>query len=369
MTLAAPYNTERAENGIRSNVDVVQTATATHPSWDGPVTLPVESSSVTFDEAWSPYIQATAELAPSAELAALLDPRTGVRVRLDAGYLYDGTTPDVHTLADLGLRTRPLRESPGGDSLSIALASDEALAQDWTPLGASLTFPPGTAVVTVVRDVVHWRILPDAVFLNTLPGSAVTTEAITVTTGTDVWALLADLVDQVGGWLYVDGSRIWTLTTRPEAAGVSRHIVKGGELGTREDLESVLDRETWANAVLLTYDGGQQSWAWVESGPLSVTAAPVRVFRHTRRAPWPGADPAKRAARSLVRRTVTRGRGMTFKAVAALWLRPGHTITVTPRDGAPSRELVSRVTFDLPAGTMTVRTRHPETDPTIGIGA
>lgn len=366
--MTAPY-AARAETGIRSTVPFLVTATANHPAWPAPVDLPVQSASCTFDEAWSPYIQATADLAPSGPLAALLDPRAGVRVRLDAGYLYDGTTRDVHTLGDLHLRTRPWRQEPSTSSLSLTLASDEALLQDWTPLGAQLTFPAGTPVVTVVRDVVHWRVDPDAVLMNALPSSAVTSAAVVVSTGTDPWAVLADIADQVDAQVYVDGARIWNLTPRVQVAGISRHIVKAGETGTLETLEDVLDRETWGNAVLLTYEGGQQSWAWADSGPLSVTAVPVKVQRVTRRAPFPGADASKRAARSLLRRTLTRGRGQTITAVAALWLRPGMTITVQPRDGEPTRELVSRVTFDLPAGTMTVRTRHPEIDPTIGIGA
>jgi len=288
---------------------------------------------------------------------------------MDAGYVYAGAVVDSHQIVDLGLRGRPVTISPGGSQMTLTASSDEALLQDWTPLGATAVYPIGTPVATVLAALVHWRVAPDAVVVSTLPASAVLTQALTVTTGANVWLLLADLADQFAAWLWVDGSRVWHLDPRPDLAGVSAHVMKTASGGTIEDLEQTLDRETWANAVLLTYAGGQQAWAWIETGSLSVTSVPVRVFQDRRDLPYPGADAAKAAARALVARTVSRGRGLTITAVAALWLRPGMTITVQPPDGPQERHLVSRVEFRFPAGTMTIRTRVPEGATTINTGA
>ncbi|ARU53514.1 hypothetical protein CBR64_20880 [Cellulosimicrobium cellulans] len=77
---------------------------------------------------------------------------------------------------------------------------------------------------------------------------------------------------------------------------------------------------------------------------------------------------ASAVAAARVRRTISRGRQMSVEAAAAAyWLRPGHTITVQLPTGPQERHLVSSVTFDLPSGTMHVRTRVP-VDVTITTG-
>ena len=100
--------------------------------------------------------------------------------------------------------------------------------------------------------------------------------------------------------------------------------------------------------------------AWATTGEHAVGAVGWRWQVFERTSPTTQAA-ANAAARVLLGRALSRGRSLSVTAVAAYWLRPGHTVTVQLPTGDQERHLVSRVDFDIPAGLMTVRTRRPVT--------
>jgi hypothetical protein len=65
---------------------------------------------------------------------------------------------------------------------------------------------------------------------------------------------------------------------------------------------------------------------------------------------------ADEAARLTVAQLSTRGESYIIEAVAAYWIRPGHTVSIGAAD---VRHIVKSVRFDLGAGTMLITTREP----------
>ena len=125
------------------------------------------------------------------------------------------------------------------------------------------------------------------------------------------------------------------LTRRAAVASVSRAQLAVGPGGTLTHSQSDLARAEWGNAVLL-----RSSWrdgtgtdriviasAWATSGDFAVATAGARWQLIERTSPTTQAA-ANAAAKHILTRTLSRGRGYTLTAVAAYWLRPGHTVTV-----------------------------------------
>lgn len=363
-----PYSAGVANALAAGPLEHVARIVATHPDWAQDITLEVDSASVTFDEGWAPHVQATLQCRLPDDLGVLsdLDPRAGVRVQIETGYVLDGAE-DVHLLADLGLRSRTtLRPA---NLLRIQASGDEAILQD--NLWSDST--PGAVPTTGLVEAVEWLIDQGTsgtyVLDSDIPtgyNAGALTEAA-MPTGDDFWSVLSGVVDDGGAWVRDDGTRTFRLGERPSVAGVSRAQLATGPGGTVVDAEESLDRDLWANAVLV-----RSAWrdslgadrlviarSWVSSGDMAPGAAGWRWRRVDRSSPTTQAA-ANAAAGAILQRTVTRGRGHTIGAKAAYWLRPGQTVTVQPVSGDQERQIVARVKFDLPSGLMTVTTRQPE---------
>ncbi len=93
--------------------------------------LKAAAGTVTLDLAHVPYATASVEI-PLIDPAdiELLDPRDGVRVTLTAGDEQAGTS----RVFDLGLRSREVDH--GGKTITLGLASDEAMLMEWAALTA-----------------------------------------------------------------------------------------------------------------------------------------------------------------------------------------------------------------------------------------
>lgn len=98
---------------------------------DGGYPLAPSRGSVTLDEGWAPFAQATIEMAiPDETTTELLDPREARRIELVLGAEYpQGERPDHSRTFNLGLRDRSIDHETG--TMTLSLASDEALLQDY----------------------------------------------------------------------------------------------------------------------------------------------------------------------------------------------------------------------------------------------
>lgn len=119
---------------------------------DVPLSLRDDLGRVSFDDASAPHVEADITIAfPSLATLALIDPRQDRRVRItvtDTGPL--GT---VTRTFDLGLRGRVPNTRDA--TLTLTLASDEALAMDYAPIAND---PAAYARMTSLRSIINYTL-------------------------------------------------------------------------------------------------------------------------------------------------------------------------------------------------------------------
>lgn len=329
------------------------------------VPLNIEGGTVSFDEARSPRVEAnlTCTVPTDAALLTRMDPRTGARVVIDAGYRRPDGSSDIHPLVDLGLRKRPV--SRPADTMAILARSDEALVIDASPgPWQAVTRASTTLAITALLTAVLPGVTPTV--------TAAAGPAIAQGPYDDHWDLILDFADRIDARVYDNGLRQWFVEATPTVGNVAHELAVGAG-GTIEESEADLDREEWFNKVFLRYrwrdasdvDHTITSSRRITTGAFAATAPNVKTLFLERDNQATQAE-ADASAAALVKRTVTRGRGLTLSAVSAYWLRPGTTVLITLPTGQPEKHLVSAVTFDVKTGRMAVTTRVPDNTGTIG---
>jgi hypothetical protein len=357
---AAPY-LEDTPAVLAAPHDHIVRATLSHPSFGVlPLSLPQDSSVlVTFDEARAPRVEASLSV-PLVEGLEAVDARAGVRLEVEAGYRRPDGTEDVQPLCDLGVRRTPRNHAAG--LLEVATLSDEALVIDASPAVAEKVTATSPAVA--VLDLLGKALSPTPYVehnLSSLSG------AVTIDPVEDRWSALVDLCDRYGAQVYDDGTRTWHALPAPTVAGEPVHTLAVGEGGTVLDPVEDVDRDAWSNYVLLRYrwrtaagaDAQVVATAYVAAGDYAITGpSGRRIFRDDREVSTTQAQ-ANAAAREVLLRQLSRAETLRIRAIAAYWLRPGHTVDVVLPGKRTQRVLVSRVTFDPVQGLMDVVTRKP----------
>lgn len=121
--------------------------------------LSVVGGRITLDESQAPHVTGNVDIAtPSTVILNALDPRAGARVRVVA----DGEYPSfsVHREFDLGLRVRPHRRLDA--TVTLSLASDEALLLDWSPLTDDTTPYQHMGSLRAICNYVLGQVIPGA---------------------------------------------------------------------------------------------------------------------------------------------------------------------------------------------------------------
>lgn len=330
------------------------------------------SNLVSFDERRAPrcVAQLTCTVPEDAATLTALDPRGDVRLRVRAGYAGRGLV-DVHPLCELQLRDRVVDrprntmrlEGHGAESLLVDAGPERADVE----ISASSTWSTAYAI----RDLVRARLGPSTPFVVDYPtgGSGVSHQQL----GTDVWAAVETLVGIIDADVYDDGLGTWHVEPRPQLAVIAAHQLKVGGAGTIVDSSTTLSRaDTGAtgfyNAVDIAFryvtdyatfdEAVLRGYAEQVDGPLGTASVPLRKLVERRDQLVTQAE-ADAIAASMLKRTISRGRSFRLSAVAAYWLRPGHTVTVQLPTGAQERHLLSSVVFDLSTGRMNVDSRLP----------
>ena len=347
--------------------------------------LPITAGTVTLDETWSPYAQADVTIdLPDAATLAQLDPRRGGRALLTLAARYGAPAPvsdltalwggqplsaitaawggltlrtitaqlsepyndgghrdsSIRTL-DLGVVERRIDRRAG--TVRLALASDEALAQDYRP--TTPTLPPTTSVRTCVA-------LALARIGATLePGAAdatVAADAVLWEVGTSAWDYAHSLVDAAGLRLACDERRRWTLAQPLDPATSPGVYVVRGE--SAHELEEDLSREAWASCVIVTYswelDGVRQVQHDIAGG-----GSPVLHLEVSR--PFPRAG----AAAAILDRVRARGSIVTARQIGTYDVTPGWVMQSLATDTAHQAGLVSVVRWDLATDEVEVASR------------
>lgn len=368
MSITAPW-LPRASDAVRQPaLRHVWTVTA-HPRTGPPIPLAVENGQLTFDESWSPHVQAdlTLQVPLDQDTLDALDPREGCRIRISAGYRYPGGREDVHPIADLVLTDRDV--SRPGNRMTLRGTSDEALVLD------SVALTPATPPATGVAEAIAWALqvsIPGAQnIVNTL-GAGYRPDLLAdmfVSTGESYWSLITALTDAAGIWVYEDGSRTWRIRQRPVRSSRSSLIASTGANGTVLRSDATLNRRDWYNAVVVRHywkttagdDRAVYGRARVTGGsPMNPATTGMKALVIDRDVPISQAA-ANTAAGSLLARTISRGRGLSVDvANAPYWTRPGDTVAVQLPTGPQVRQLVASIAYRFPAGDATITTRQPE---------
>lgn len=328
------------------------------------ITLDVQGWRLSIDERRAPRFVANIDARVPTDAAQLLriDPRTGARLELDVGYTRPGGTVDVHTIANLMLRRRPVTRPD--DVMALEAHSDESLIIDGSPVvGAAFTNASTTGAITAVLAAVIPAVAP---VVTTAVGPAITQGPYE-----DRWDLALDLADRIGARLYDDGLRTWRIDPAP-VLGTSALDLAVGANGTITASQATIDRDGWANVVLLRYRWRDTSDVEhtivavrrVTTGAYAATVGNSKIVVVEREVATTQTE-ANAAAAALVARYVTRGRSLTVSAVSAYWLRPGDTVNVTLPSGPTEQHLVVAVDFT-DDGLMQVTTRLPDNTGTIG---
>jgi len=239
------------------------------------IELSLIGGSITLDDATAPHVQASIDIAwpghweivpddlPAAygglvwvrddELLEALDPRLSPRVRVTA----DASYPTFSTSRYFDLGVRDYDPSQTTRVVSLTLASDEALLQDYAPLADDET--PFT-LASSLRDVV------DYVLGEAIPGAALEASP----------AIDADVTPY---WL------VTNLVTNPSVRGVVGNWIAGGSNGTLTrqtglvggpvDGVTTYTRTTWSGN-----SGLGQGGAFSQSGTVApmITAEPFRTY-------------------------------------------------------------------------------------------
>lgn len=359
--------TALAELTAGTHADVFR-ARITHPELDGPLELTIDPDTrpeLTLSETNAPAVTVSLSVPLTDELAAAiaaqaLDPRTGARLELEAGY----QTPDADDGAetvwsfDLGLRRATPRWA--GRRLELVADGDESLMDDASAaLGETVTAATTTAAMVAL---IGTALRPPPRVLVTAPaGPAVTLEPIT-----DRLEALKDLADRIGARVYDRGDRTWTIEPVAELDTPALALTCGAG-GTTLEAEPGVNRDEWHNYVMVSYRwrdtaGVEQlvrATAMATSGPYSSTGpAGRRILPLERDTPTTQTN-ANAVAAALLRRELSRGESWTLRAIAAWWLRPGDTFTAVLPDGTTRELIVATVTFHADDATMTVAGRLP----------
>lgn len=366
--MTAPYSTELLE---LITGDLKHTAAVTvHPLTGDPYELDLEngSLSVTFSEDWAPYVQTNIGAAVPTLQSELdrLDPRQACRIGIDVGYEFPDGSSEIFPLADLMLRTRDVKRP--SSMVDLTAASNEAMTQDYT-WRSDFPLMPTTGINEAVSWCLEYSSIPFGYNLSSsFPAGAYASylTELAIGWGDSMWRMLDEIASRTGRRIFCDEFGLWRIRYRATTTGTSQISLTVGENGTLLDTTTSLTREDWYNEVVVLHEWRDSAGVDQRAfGSASVTSGPFRtgavgwkstVLKSDRPISF---DTAKAMAVTKLENLVTRGRSLRLTAIAAYWLRPGHTITVQLPTGEPELYLIQSITFHPLSGLMDITTRQP----------
>lgn len=352
--------------------------------------LSVISASITIDEGWAPYCQATLEIPFDESILPALDPRSGVRIKIYATQTYGvselvnslTTTFGGGTLAsitsvwngdlvsdvsaayftpfntsginhnyrrsfDLTLRSRTI--DAANSVITLDIASDEALLQDYA-LVATIPYVPTFFDVRTITSKVLNRI--GSVLTPGTTNGTIASDAATWLPGQTAWEYLQPLIQSVGLRLYADENRNWYLVT---SGSITPGLVELDATDTIVGASDSISRDDnlWFDAVVITY-------RWTNSLGETVIAydtaandpfSKVVHFEYETAYPGPG------GAAAILARAQTRGRTNNVSAISDYRVSPTTACTISLPSLPLQTGTISAVTWNYPSDEMTVKTR------------
>lgn len=364
--------------------------------------LDVTDATVTLDEGVAPYAVATFTVPFTLDTADLVDPRNDPRVGIILQQTFTGSdtlgdisdqfggavtiaqlstlwsgldlyqigetlrqpwnaTPYIQTQTrtlDLGIRSRSIDHAAG--TISITATSDEARLTDYALLRDTPIMPDSYSVADAVRLVLRTAI-PGAVLDTSGAIGTVEYEAAIWQPGQTAWSYLSPLTASQNLRLWCDEHRVWHLE-HPEdvvtSYPVALKIETGFGDGTAITIDDSIDRDNglWFDGCVITYKwtpfgGGSQEVAYDVAGDASSS----KVMSLTLDTPYPG--PGEAAAR--LAKVTQLGWVIQGTRVSDFLVSPAALVSVHIAASPPTNYVgqVSAVSWSLPGGEMTLRTR------------
>lgn len=357
----------------------------------GNTVIPIKDATITIDESWSPYVQAsfTAPLEPS--LLSALDPRNKARVKFYVSQSY-GESEKLSVLSatfgggkilnvtaawtgdtladvseayftpynqsgvnynyrrgfDLTLRSRNINIK--ANEMSFDLSSDEALLQDYA-LVADLPYTPTffnvRSIVSYVLNQIGSVLQPGVLDGTVEPDSAIWEP------GQTAWDYLSPLLSAVGLRLYSDEKRRWYLINDTYTVPGTVELEATGTITEATDVIS-RDANEWYDAVVITYTFVNEVGETIKA----YDSAAVEGYSKVLHLDYETAYPGPGAAQRILDRTILRGRVNDVQAVSDYRVTPAQAFTLELTGFPTQTGYISAVQWDYPADEMKITTRE-----------
>jgi hypothetical protein len=322
----------------------------------------ISDGTVSFSEDWSPHQQFTITSPALAEAVALSDPRQVATIEVLAGYVYPGIGDDVQVLATGHIRSDQTDQP--GDSLVVTCASEEQRSID-TKWLLSRQVKSFAGVREALEYLIDYACPTPGQTVRSTVGAGYRPDlvaAVALEPGRPLWEQIYAIALAAGFWIYVDSSGVWQLQARPAVAGEAAAILREGPGSLVKKIKHSRDLDDYATAAVLRYrwkDAGGADreifGTWAPPSGTRAAGAGQKTF-YAERSTQTDQYGADEAARLTVAALSTRGDSYAVDAIAAYWIRPGQTVSLTEDD---VRHIVKTVAFNLGEGTMTITTREP----------
>jgi hypothetical protein len=345
------------------------------PRTGDPFELDADDISVGFDASWSPYVQAqfTAKIIEDQAQIDRLNPNYGCRVKVYAGYVYDGMQNDMQLLADLHLRSCIV--SRPDNVMKIVAESDDRLTYDYKRLSWHAQAPT-TGINAFVKHHADIAALPGtATVLSDFPTvyGASALAGLVQEPGQASADMLNEASQRLGVRIFCDENRVWHIQSPDALKSVTSLKLFTGPESTLLSAETARNRgegndDGFKNSAVIKYSwtdgaGNEQviyGNANVVTGAESVYSIGYMTAYEERDFPTTQGN-ADSAASTLVAGRMSRGQTVSVVAVSAYWLRPGMTVTVQLPIGTQQRYIVTGVNFSSTSGVMSLSLRQPMT--------
>lgn len=250
---------------------------------------------------------------------------------------------------DLTVRTRTV--SIDNATITLELASDEALLQDYA-LVQDINFSPATTDLRTIINGVLARI--DEGLVAGATTATVDADATIWAPGQTAWDYLTSMTAQAGLRLFCDERRRWLLV---EDTYTTDGLVElfSNETITGADEVISRDNEDWYDSVVIKYTWTNELGETI----VNYDTAAVPGYQKTKLIEIESLYPGAGAAQRVLDRAISRGRQKDVTAVGNYRVTPSTACTIFIT-GYPTEEgYIRAVTWSLPGDEMSVTTRQP----------
>lgn len=252
---------------------------------------------------------------------------------------------------DLAIRTRTVNVDNA--TITLELASDEALLQDYALVQDINYSPASTDLRTIVNGVLA-RINAGLVAGTTT--HTVLADATIWAPGQTAWDYLESMLQEAGLRLFCDERRRWNLVEDTYTADGLVELFSNETITAAEETIS-RDNDDWYDSVVIKYTWTNDLGETV----ISYDTAAVDGYQKTKLIEIESLYPGAGAAQRILDRALARGITKDVSAVGNYRVTPSTACTIYLTGYPTENGYVRSVTWNLPGDDMTVTTRQPVT--------